>query len=125
MRTHGKPIPDAGNPLDAVLRSAVEDAVRTVVLPMLDERLPAIPATSTPNAYLTVKQAAERAQVADATIRRWIKAGGLPRRWAGRHARVMVEDLDAFMKKPAARPSDMTTDEQARRLLGKASRPSK
>jgi excisionase family DNA binding protein len=68
--------------------------------------------------YLTVAQAAQLANVADATIRAWTKRGALPRHGRGRVFRIRRVELEAFLKGPPEdRPPD--PDEQAAKILAR------
>lgn len=47
--------------------------------------------------YQTVKEVAERLEVAEATVRQWIKSGELRAIYIGKGWRVADADLEAFM----------------------------
>ena len=84
---------------ERALRQLVEDAVRRVVREELA-------ASRNPNelarGYVSIQAAADHAGIAPGTIRRWIGEGKLPARKAGRVWRVRIEDLEAFLARPAA-----------------------
>lgn len=67
--------------------------------------------------YLSTKKAAELANVATGTIRRWVKAGRLSNNRAGRLVRVSRADLERMLRNPPL--NDSATPEQlARRKRG-------
>lgn len=59
--------------------------------------------------YQTVKEVADRLQVSEATVRGWIKQGGLRAIEIGKGWRIADSDLHAFLDghatRPAARPN--------------------
>jgi excisionase family DNA binding protein len=62
--------------------------------------------------YQTVSQVADRLQVAEATVRNWIRTGGLRAIDVGKGWRIADVDLDRFLTdhetapRPAAAPKD-------------------
>jgi excisionase family DNA binding protein len=63
--------------------------------------------------YLSVRDAAEIADVIPGTIRSWIDAGKLGRYQAGRHVRVKRSELDALLHQPPTTSHESTPEEQA------------
>ena len=66
--------------------------------------------------YNTIEEVADRLQVSDQTIRRWIKSGRLPAYKPGREWRIRTEDLEAFLEarsspKATAPPSPRPPEE--------------
>jgi excisionase family DNA binding protein len=51
-----------------------------------------------PEHYQTIEEIADRLQVSDQTIRRWIKSGSLPAYKPGREWRIRTEDLEKFLE---------------------------
>jgi excisionase family DNA binding protein len=62
--------------------------------------------------YQTVQELAERLEVAEATVRKWIKSGELRAIDIGKGWRVSDADLERFLKarETAPRENDGTTD---------------
>ncbi len=106
--------------LDATIRSIVRDVVREEIRSAFDDRAGAIARNGNPNAnageggYLSITRAAALAAVAPGTLRRWIKAGRIPVRRAGRVYRVSRAELDAFLRCG----SSPGVVEKARAILG-------
>lgn len=75
---------------EAALRALVADAVRPVVREELNR-------TAGVSSYISVQAAAERIDVAPATIRQWIGENKLGRYHAGRELRVKVAELEALV----------------------------
>jgi excisionase family DNA binding protein len=84
----------------------IADAVRLV----LREELSKAPERSE---YLSVREAAEIANVIPGTIRSWIDAGKLGRFQAGRHVRVKRCDLDALLGQPVVTEREASPEELA------------
>ena len=63
--------------------------------------------------YLSVREAAEIANVIPGTIRSWIEAGKLGRFQAGRHVRIKRSDLDALLGQPALKEREASPEELA------------
>lgn len=105
------------NALDASIRSIIREVVREEIRAALDDRARAarnaIPSDSDAT-YLSLSRAASIADVAPGTLRRWIKAGRLPVRRAGRVYRVARADLDDFLR--TGRTADVVHN--ARSILG-------
>lgn len=79
------------------LELMIKDAVRAV----LEKELRAVLADLKPaptGALLTVREAAELARVSCDSLRRWIAAGRLTARRAGRELRIERAALEAFLK---------------------------
>lgn len=51
--------------------------------------------------FMTVREVADLAQVSEATVRHWIKHGGLRAIDVGREWRVVPRDLEAFFERHA------------------------
>jgi excisionase family DNA binding protein len=58
--------------------------------------------------YQTVKEVAERLEVAEATVRQWIKSGALRAIYIGKGWRVADADLEAFMIARETVPRNVT-----------------
>ena len=105
---------------EKALLHVITDAVRQVVR----EELSKVPERSE---YLSVREAAEIADVIPGTIRSWIEAGKLGRYQAGRHGRVKRSELDALLRQPSTTDREVSPEEQAfaafRRRSGRASMP--
>jgi excisionase family DNA binding protein len=84
----------------------ITDAVRQV----LREELSKMPERSE---YLSVRDAAQIANVIPGTIRSWIDTGKLGRFQAGRHARIKRSDLDALLGQPVTREREASPEELA------------
>jgi len=61
--------------------------------------------------YQTVKDVAERLEVAEATVRQWIKSGELRAIYIGKGWRVADADLGAFMITRETAPRNATCNE--------------
>ncbi len=105
---------------EKALLHVITDAVRQVVR----EELSKVPERSE---YLSVREAAEIADVIPGTIRSWIEAGKLGRYQAGRHVRVKRSELDALLRQPSTTDREASPEEQAfaafRRRSGRAGMP--
>lgn len=53
--------------------------------------------------FLTTSQIAEKLQVTEKTVTRWLQAGSLKGYKAGRQWRVREDDLETFMKTSASK----------------------
>ena len=91
---------------EKALLHVITDAVRQVVR----EELSKVPERSE---YLSVREAAEIADVIPGTIRSWIEAGKLGRYQAGRHVRVKRSELDTLLSQPVAVDRETSPEEQA------------
>jgi excisionase family DNA binding protein len=58
--------------------------------------------------YQTVKQVADRLQVSEATVRGWIKDGGLRAIEIGKGWRIADSDLETFLRNHATRAREAT-----------------
>ena len=103
---------------EKALVHVITDAVRQVVR----EELSKVPERSE---YLSVREAAQIADVIPGTIRSWIEAGKLGRYQAGRHVRVKRSELDTLLGQPSTTDREVSPEEQAfaafRRRSGRAS----
>lgn len=106
-------------PVELGLRALIADIVREVFRDELHKL-----AAPKQGEYLSTRTAAELADVADSTIRRWIREGRLPPHRAGRLVRVCRTDLERMMKDggrrralPVARRAE-SPEARARRLFG-------
>ena len=63
--------------------------------------------------YLSVRSAADLADVAPGTVRRWIREGRIQRHGAGRHLRVRRADLLAFLTSGNRQDRALTPEERA------------
>jgi len=105
---------------EKALVHVITDAVRQVVR----EELSKVPERSE---YLSVREAAQIADVIPGTIRSWIEAGKLGRYQAGRHVRVKRSELDTLLGQPSTTDREVSPEEQAfaafRRRSGRAGMP--
>jgi excisionase family DNA binding protein len=85
--------------IELIIRDAVRTAVREELRAGLADLRPA-PAGQ----YLTIKEAAELARVSRDSLRRWIGAGRLTARRAGRELRIERSALEAFLSENIAAP---------------------
>jgi excisionase family DNA binding protein len=53
--------------------------------------------------FMTVREVADLAQVSEATVRHWIRVGGLRAIDMGREFRIIPRDLEAFLERHATR----------------------
>jgi excisionase family DNA binding protein len=95
----------------ALIRETFRDEIRIEVARQLAER-------ETPTEFLSTRHAAEHADVAEGTIRRWIREQKLEGHRAGRHVRVKRADLDALMRVQRAE-RELSPEEWARREFGR------
>jgi len=107
------------SPVELGLRSLIADIVREVFRDEMHKL-----AAPKQDEYLSTRTAAELADVADSTIRRWIREGRLPPHRAGRLVRVCRADLERMMK-DGGRRRDLAADrraespeDRARRIFG-------
>lgn len=84
--------------IESVVRNVVREELRTAL------------GMSRPSEYLSLRDAAVRAGVSAATVRRWVKDGKVQRYGEGRIVRVKWADVEAAMAKSEA---TMTTDDIA------------
>jgi len=91
---------------EKALVHVITDAVRQVVR----EELSKVPERSE---YLSVREAAQIADVIPGTIRSWIEAGKLGRYQAGRHVRVKRSELDTLLGQPSTTDREVSPEEQA------------
>ena len=75
-------------------------------------------AARAPAEFLSVQRAAEVADVAAGTIRRWIREGRIEGHRAGRVLRVKRADLEALLAAGGARRHELTPEELADRAFG-------
>ena len=112
--------------IDAALRELVCEAVREVVRAEVLPRLQAMPqGRGDPSRYLNTDQAAEVAGVKPDTIRDWLKSGRLAGHHAGRHLRVRLDQLEAFLAAgtPAPGSKQEAFGAQVAALVAKGKRP--
>jgi excisionase family DNA binding protein len=96
------------------LRALVAELVEAAVARALDK-------LRQPDQYLSTRQAAELAGVAQGTIRRWIRAGRLRAAGAGRLVRVRRADVEALLRSGGTRAraaADMTPEQLAAARFG-------
>jgi hypothetical protein len=94
-------LPPAANPLDAALRAAVLDALRTpeireFVRAIVLEELAVGGGVRSPDELLTTEMVAAEQRCAPKTVRAWIRVG-LPARKQGRQWRVRRGDVKVFL----------------------------
>lgn len=105
--------------LEQAVRAIVRDVVREEVRAALDEAAMrnGKHAGASPQGYLSIAKAAELADLAPGTLRRWIRTGRLPVRRAGRVYRIGRADLEDFL---AGEGRSHRIADRARAILGKA-----
>ncbi len=82
------------------------------------ERLGPVRSASQAPEYLSTKAAGKLADVAPATIRRWIREGKLKPYSAGRHVRVIRTDLETLLKNGKRKAITASPKELARQAFG-------
>lgn len=92
------------------------DALRAVIAQVVRDELAKSDAKP-PDEYMSTTAAAQLADVAVVTIRRWVKIGKLPEHRAGRLVRVRRADLERLLREPYANDS-LTPEQLARRKYG-------
>lgn len=108
--------------LEDVLRELVRDVVREEIRAALDERSTASqqrngPRGASEDGYLSLARAANVADVAPGTLRRWIRSGRLTARRAGRVYRIARRELEDFLAREG-RAADVVA--RARAIVGDA-----
>lgn len=98
--------------VERALEAAIESVVRRVVREELARMLPARAE------YLSPAAAAELAEVAPGTIRRWIRAGHLKAHHAGRAVRIKRDDLERFLAADRQVANNLTPEQLAARDFG-------
>ncbi len=84
--------------LDESIAAAVREALEAELPRAVREALRVVQgAAAAPVEYLKTAEAARVAQVAEETIREWVRDGRLPRHNAGRELRVRRDELEAFL----------------------------
>jgi excisionase family DNA binding protein len=104
--------------LEASLRDLIREVVREEIRTALDGQSRRN-ATSNPDddggGYMSLTRAAQLADVAPGTLRRWIREGRLDASRAGRVFRIRRDELERFLANPVR---DVV--KEARALLGRA-----
>lgn len=96
--------------LEEQLRLLVREIVRSEIRGAIDE--------ARGDEFLSTRDAAKLASVAEGTIRRWIREGQLNGHRAGRVMRILRTDLQALLRKGPSQPSNDSPEAMARRELG-------
>lgn len=96
----------------------LESQLRTMIRSIVREEIDAIKREHASDEYLSTARAGELADVAEGTIRRWIREGRLPGRKAGRCLRVLKSDLEQLLRSGATANDDETPEQIARREFG-------
>lgn len=109
------------NTIDDAIRSAVREVVREEIRAALDERSMKdnrrnAGAPVGTNTYLSIARASALADVAPGTLRRWIKAGWLQTRRAGRVYRIAQADLEALLSRA---PGPQGVTDRARAIINR------
>lgn len=107
--------PDFAAQLEAWIATRVRDEVARQ---LADVRVP--------REYLSTREAADLANVAQATIRRWVREGRLKASGAGREIRIQRVELETLMRpdgrrlppRPTRAPRTLSPEEQAEKDLG-------
>jgi excisionase family DNA binding protein len=100
--------------------SMLEQSLREFIAELVREEVQRAVAAAPHDEYLSTHAAAELAQVAEGTIRRWIRQGRLPDHRAGRLCRVRREDLERLLRSGRRRAGDTeaTPEQLAARAYG-------
>lgn len=69
--------------------------------------------------YLSVRKAAQVAEVHPDTIRTWVKAGRLANHRAGRELRIRRDELHRFLESDDVQKNRLTPEEEAAAILGR------
>ncbi len=111
--------------LDMVLRDIVRQVVREELPPILRQELaPVVRVEPAPrpqqdaNVYLTAKAAAEIVGVHPTARGRGVWGGAFPGYRPGRHMRVRLDELKAFLARPPEEPA-CDVDERAQQILAR------
>ena len=112
----------AHDALDETIRSIVREVVREEVRAALDDHAARThrrngATSNSDEGYLSIARAAKFAGVAPGTLRRWIRAGRLTARRAGRVLRISRNEIEDFLAREG-RAADVT--DRARAIVSKA-----
>ena len=91
--------------LESVVRNVVREELRTAL------------GASKPSEYLSLRDAAVRAGVSAATVRRWVRDGKVPRYGEGRIVRVRWADVEAALSKAEAPATEADSKAWASKVL--------
>jgi excisionase family DNA binding protein len=94
----------------------LESGLRAMIAEIVREELArALAELARPDEYLSPRRAAQLADVAPATIRRWIREGRLASTSAGRAIRVCRSELERFLRRDGRSHDDLTPEAAAAR----------
>jgi excisionase family DNA binding protein len=131
MKNLNPPGASAETALQAALQNAVSGSLREVIRSVFREEFAALrqqltdaaeehrsDRSSRPSSeWMTVNEAASRANVAPKTVRGWIKNGLVAERpGSGRHYRIRRTSFDAFIERRAS-PTSPDPDDQVGKIL--------
>lgn len=94
--------------IESGLRALIAEVVR-------DELSRALADRDRPDQYLSPRRAAQIADVAPGTIRRWIREGRIAASSAGRAIRVRRSELETFLRSERRAAPDLTPEQLASR----------
>jgi excisionase family DNA binding protein len=97
------------------------DSLRALIAELVRVEVAKLAPLATNSEFLSVNRAAEVADVAPGTIRRWVREGALPDLRAGKHVRVKRSDLERLLRGEGKRKKtgrDETPEEWAARKFG-------
>lgn len=100
-------------PTDAALAG-----LRALISELVDEALAKRAAQPANDEYMTPEQAAALANVAPATVRRWVRDGKLAGHHAGRRVRVLRADLEELLRAGPRDRSGLSPEQLAARDFG-------
>ncbi len=94
----------------------IEDTIRQLVAQAVRDELAKL--ATRPTELMSTKEAAARANVGQATIRRWVRSGKLRAQHAGRVVRVDPVDLEQMLASGSPRNDSANPEQLARRKYG-------
>lgn len=100
-------------------KSDLEGGLRALIVSVIrDEVRRAVTDATKADEFLSTAAAAQVADVAPGTVRRWIKDGKLCRYQAGRELRVSRADLEKLLREGSASNDELTPEEMAAKVYG-------
>ena len=100
--------------LEEVFRQSLREIVREELRAVMAEQGGSTPTRNAGDTYLSIAKAAQFADVAPGTLRRWIRTGRLSARRAGRVHRISCAELETFLTRGA---KDDAVVAKARKIL--------
>jgi excisionase family DNA binding protein len=98
--------------------TSIEATLESIVRTVLREELAAALGQAKPSEYLAVRDAATRAGVSSATVRRWVRDGKVTRFGEGRIVRVRWADVEAALAKGEQPTTEADIDATVTRIYG-------